>query len=54
MVFNPVIMGISTIPFDEIRNSHPFDLVVWDQVMRDRAEYEENRVIRAELVERRR
>lgn len=53
MVFNPVIAGLVSIPFEEIKNAHPFDLVVWDMVMRDKIEFEENRVIRAELVERR-
>ncbi len=53
MVFNPVIAGMVAIPYEEIKNAHPFDLVVWDIVMRDKIEFEENRVIRAELVERR-
>jgi len=42
MHWNPVIVGITQIPYEEIQDAHPLDLVIFDQVARDRREYQES------------
>ncbi len=50
--WKPFITGLATLSEETVREAHPLELMVIDEVNRRREEYLENRVIRAEMVVR--
>lgn len=50
--WKPFIMGLAVLNESTIANASPFELLVIDEVLNYREDYLENRVLKAELVER--
>lgn len=50
--WKPFICGLAYVSEDTINNADPFELVILDEVLKFREEYLENRIVKSELVER--